>query len=109
MASSFSSTELQELRETSALQMAVPEIRARMLDDMNRLMHLMTETLARRAGRAPEDLAVRTFAGAMFGVMMSVALPYREGPGHEPGKGVATDVFARMDEALAMLEVGLPL
>ena len=66
----FSSDELEQLREASALQMTVPEIRARMLDDMNRLMHLMTEALAKRTGRAPDDLAVRTFAGAVFGVMI---------------------------------------
>ena len=55
------------------------------------MMHLMTEALAKRTGRAPDDLAVRTFAGAMFGVMTSASLPYHHaagGRGHQhAGRG----------------------
>ena len=89
--------------------MTVPEIRARMLDDMNRLMHLMTEALAKRTGRAPDDLAVRTFAGAVFGTMMSASLPYHQMPEGGLDTGLVADLFERMDEALALLEAGLPL
>jgi AcrR family transcriptional regulator len=109
----LSSAEWEQLREASVLQMTVPEIRARMFDDMNRLIHVMSEALAKRTGRAPGDLAVRTFVGAVFGVMMSVAMPYHETAESTLTAGMefamATDMFDRMDEALALLEAGLPL
>jgi AcrR family transcriptional regulator len=108
VASSFSAAELEQLREASVLQMSVPEIRARLLDDNNRLMHLMTEALAKRTGRAPDDLAVRTFAGAVFGVMTSASLPYHNKPEGGLDAGKLADLFERIDEALALLEVGLP-
>jgi AcrR family transcriptional regulator len=109
VAGSFNPDELQQLREASALQLTVPEIRARLLDDMNRLMHLMAETLAKRTGRSPDDLAIRTFAGAVFGVMISVSLPYKPTPESEYVDGVMVDMFDRVDAALALFEAGLPL
>jgi AcrR family transcriptional regulator len=109
-AASFSPAELEQLREASRLQLTVPEIRARLLDDMSRLMHLMSQTLAKRTGRAPDDLAIRTFAGAMLGVMMSVSLPYHDAKTSESEvAGVVADMFDRIDAALALFEAGLPL
>ena len=99
---------VEQLREASALQMTVPEIRARILDDMNRLMHLMTEALAKRTGRAADDLAVRTFAGAVIGTMMSASLPYHQmaESGLDGGGGgpVRADRRGARD-----VEAGLPL
>jgi len=106
---SFSAIELEQLREASTLQLTVPEIRARMLDDTNRMMNLMSEALAKRTGRAADDLAVRACAGAVFGVMMSVSLLYHKTPGRGLAAGVVADMFERIDEALALLEAGLPL
>ena len=113
-ATALSAAEWEQLREAGVLQMTVPEIRARMLDDMNRLIHVMADALAKRTGRAPDDLAVRTLVGALFGVMMAIAMPY-----HETAADAAlaidaefimpADMFDRMDEALALLEAGLPL
>ncbi len=80
VAASFTPEEMEQLREAFTLQVTVPEIRARIIDDTNRMMHLMTEALAKRTGRAPDDLAVRTFAGAVFGVMTSASLPYHTMP-----------------------------
>jgi AcrR family transcriptional regulator len=105
----FSPDELEQLREASELQMTVPEIRARVLDDMNRLISLMAEAVAKRAGRTPDDLAVRTYVGAIFGVMTTVAMPYHAFPPGQPAHCVVKEMFARMDEALALLENGLPL
>ena len=58
VAASFTPEEMEQLREAFALQVTVPEIRARILDDTSRMMQLMTEALAKRTGRAPDDLAV---------------------------------------------------
>ncbi len=100
---------MEQLREAFALQVTVPEIRARILDETNRMMQQMTEALAKRTGRAPDDLAVRTFAGAVFGAMMSASLPYHQMPAGGLASGLVADMFERIDEALAMLEAGLPL
>ena len=109
VAASFTPDELEQLREAFTLQMTVPEIRARILDDTNRMMHLMTEALAKRTGRAADDLAVRTFAGVLFGTMISASLPYHQMPEGGLRSSVLTDMFERLDEALAVLEAGLAL
>ena len=109
VAASFTPEETEQLREAFALQVTVPEIRARILDDTNRMMHLMTEALAKRTGRPADDLAVRTFAGAMFGVMTSASLPYHQVPEGGLPSSVLTDMFERIDEALGMFETGFPL
>jgi MftR C-terminal domain len=109
VAASFTPEEMEQLREAFALQVTVPEIRARILDDANRMMHLMTEALAKRTGRAADDLAVRTFAGVVFGVMTSASLPYHQMPEGGLDSGHVADMFERIDEALALLEAGLPL
>ena len=57
---------------------------------------------AKRAGRDPDDFAVRNMAGAMIGVIMSATMPWAEG--HH-----TADMFRRIDAALAHLEAGLPL
>jgi AcrR family transcriptional regulator len=109
VAVSFTPAEMEQLREAFTLQLTVPEIRARILDDTSRMMHLMTEALAKRTGRAPDDLAVRTFAGAMFGVMTSASLPYHQMPEGGVSSTLVADLFRRIDEALGMFEAGLPL
>ena len=109
VAASFSPFEWQQLREASELQLTVPEIRARMLDDINRMIHAMSEVLAKRTGHPSDDLAVQAFVGAVMGVMMSVALPYHKTPEAPYGSVIETEMFDRMDAALAMLEAGLPL
>jgi AcrR family transcriptional regulator len=96
--------ELDELALTSELTNSVTEIRARSVDEFNRTIARMAESLAKRTGRAPDDLAVRTLTGAVFGVIMSVTL--YGGPGGIP---VGPEMFERIDAGLALLEAGLPL
>jgi hypothetical protein len=75
------------------------------MDEFGRTIAVISEALARRAGRPADDLAVRTLAGAVVGVIMSITMPW-EG-WSEPQAFV--DMFERIDEALNLLEVGLPL
>jgi len=96
--------EWEEFGEASALGLAVPEIRARMLDELTRTMNAMADALAKRTGRPADDLAVRTYVGAIFGVIMSVM-----SPGEWAGGDVSRQTFQRIDDALALLEDGLPL
>jgi AcrR family transcriptional regulator len=102
---SYTGADLDILRESTRLSMTVPEIRARALDEFARAIAAMTETVAKRAGRPTDDLAVRTVAGAIMGVVMSITMPW---DGWSEGHGFE-DAFGRIDEALALLEAGLPL
>lgn len=87
------------------LTMTVPEIRSRAMDEFARSIGVVAEAVARRAGRPADDLAVRTVAGAVIGVIMAITLPW-EGWTDQVS---FEDMFARIDEGLALLEAGLPL
>jgi AcrR family transcriptional regulator len=105
MMTSYTGTDLDVIRETTRLTMTVPEIRARALDEFARTITVLAAAVGKRTGRAPDDLAVRTVAGAIIGVIMSITIPWEnwsDGTSFE-------DTFARIDQALALLEAGLPL
>jgi hypothetical protein len=59
------------------------------------------EAVARRTGRDRDDPAVRVTVGALVGVGLSVMLAAAEDP--------EADVVTMLDEALTLLEHGLPL
>jgi AcrR family transcriptional regulator len=94
--------ELAVQSERDTLIRAVPELRARMLDEFAKNLELFAEIVADRVGRRPDDPAVRTVAGAVIGVGISAW--YTAGPGAEP-----RDFLAALDASLAHLEAGLPL
>jgi AcrR family transcriptional regulator len=102
---SLSPEQWEQMRETAALTMTVPEIRSRALDEFGRTIQVVAEAMAKRAGRSPDDLAVRALAGAVIGVIMSVTTPWT-GWGEEH---ISADMFERIDAGLAQLEAGLPL
>jgi len=91
--------------ETTNLTMTVPEVRARAMDEFARTIAVISEALAKRAGRPADDLAVRTLAGAIIGVIMSITMPW-EG---RTDPQAFMDTFERIDQALNLLEAGLPL
>jgi len=94
-----------EFRETSELSFAIPEIRSRALDELAQTIQAMADALAKRAGRAPDDLAVRTLAGAVLGIMLTVTMPWTNMVSDDHGAAA----FQRVDAALALLEAGLPI
>jgi AcrR family transcriptional regulator len=100
----MSPADLQRVRESTRLMMTIPEIRARAMDEMARTVEMITAALARRLGRDPDDFATRNLTGAMLGVVMTATQPW-EGFGDTD----VTDMFERIDAALAHLEAGLPL
>ncbi len=102
---SYSPADLELLSENSALTVTVPEIRARALNEFARTIGVICEALAKRAGRPADDLAVRTIAGAIIGVIMSVTMPW---DGWSDRQNIK-ESFQRIDQALALLEAGLPL
>jgi AcrR family transcriptional regulator len=94
----------ERLAETTRLTGEIPEVRARAIDEFTRTIDGISAALARRAGREPDDFALRTLAGAVLGVIMSATMPF--------GATTAADVpemFERIDRALAQLEAGLPV
>jgi AcrR family transcriptional regulator len=102
----LSEADLERFRETTRLTLAVPEVRARAVDELARTMDVIASAIAVRAGREPGDAAVRNVAGAIIGVIMAVTLPAAQAA--ESGVD-ATEMFDRIDAALAHLEAGLPL
>lgn len=93
--------EFEQWREGTRLVLSVPELRARMLDKFFRTAQTFGQVMAERGGRDPDDFAVRTFAGALVGVMMTVM--------HTAAEDPEADMAELMDVALAYLESGLPL
>ena len=94
------------IRETTALTVTVPEVRARAMDEFARTISVISEALAKRSGRPADDLAVRTTAGAIIGVIMSITMPW---DGWSSDRQTIEGMFERIDQALALLEAGLPL
>jgi AcrR family transcriptional regulator len=88
--------------ERQKLILGVPELRARMLDDLAATFQGFAEALAARVGRSPDDLEVRAFAGAVLGAGIAVWLA---GPA---GEQVA-DFIGQFDAAMAYLDGGLRL
>jgi AcrR family transcriptional regulator len=98
---SLAPEELDRFRETTQLTLTVPEVRARAVDELARSIEVVAASIARRAGRSPDDPAARNVAGALIGVVLAATLPWADQP--------ATDMLERIDAALAHLEAGLPL
>ncbi len=93
------------IRQQAELSMTTPEVRARAMDDFARTLGVMAEVVARRTGLSPDDLRVRTAAGAIFGAILSATAPWDQN-----AEGfVNSDFFQRIDDALGVLEDGLSL
>ena len=97
----LSAEQLAQERERQALILSVAELRAGALDGLAQTVQLLAEVVAERVGRRPNELAVRSFAGAVIGVGLAAMLTAAEDP--------TADIFALLDAAMAHLEAGLPL
>jgi AcrR family transcriptional regulator len=102
----YTAAEMDIVSETIRLSMTVPEIRARAMDEFGRTISVAAEAVGKRAGRPADDMAVRAVAGAIVGVIMAITLPR---PDESFQERDFADTFARIDQALALLEAGLPL
>jgi AcrR family transcriptional regulator len=88
-------------RERMALILSVPELRSAALNQFTEMVPVLAGLVAERVARPADEFAVRTFAGAVIGVLMSVMLAAAEDP--------TADLLALIDAAMAYLEAGLPL
>jgi len=90
-----------EQRERIALTFAVPRLRAAMLGQISQAMQILAHAMAERAGRRPDDLAVRAVTGAIVGAAVAVAAAVTDDPD--------ADLPALIDQAISHLEPGLTL
>src|SRR5258708_3211555 len=98
---SVPAAEAEQQWERGRLILAVPELRMRMLDQLAEAVQLSAEMIAKRVGRRADEFAVRTYAGAMIGALLSALLTGANDPN--------ADFVELMDASLAHLEAGLPL
>jgi hypothetical protein len=83
------------------LVLSVPELRAAMLDQFASAMGLLAEIIAERTGRSPNEVSVRTFAGAVVGAAMAAMFATADNP--------SSDIGETLDQSMACLEDGLRL
>jgi AcrR family transcriptional regulator len=93
--------EAADQRERMDLIFSVRELRATLLEQLVSTMELLRQVLAERTGRQPDDLVLRTIAGAVMGVTMAVMVALDDDP--------TANIGVLLDEALAHLEAGLTL
>jgi len=87
--------------ERDELIRSVPELRSAMIDTFVDGIQMFSEILAKRIGRSPDDLGVRTWVGAFVGAAIAVYLAATD---LKP-----EDYFELFDAVLQQLEAGLPL
>jgi AcrR family transcriptional regulator len=95
------SAEVDQQWERGRLVFAVPELRMRVLDQLVDTLQESAELIARRVGRPPDDFAVRVYAGAIVGALLSAMIVGLKDP--------QADLIELMDASLAYLEAGMPL
>jgi AcrR family transcriptional regulator len=97
----LSTQEAADQRERMGLIFSVRELRATLLEQLVSTMELLRQVLAERTGRQPDDLALRSLAGAVMGVTMAVMVALNDDP--------TANIGTLLDAALGHLEAGLDL
>lgn len=97
----MSADELALQRERILLTLSVPALWGANLANLTDTLRMLTDLVATREGRPVDDIAVRTFSGAVFGVMVEVMFRWAREPD--------MDIPAELDRSLAQIEAGLPL
>lgn len=88
-------------RQRHQLALSVPELRAKMFDEYTRTIDMISEPIAERVGRKPDDPKVRNFAGAIIGISLAAWVVAVEDS--------RLDLMELVDDGLKHLEAGLPL
>lgn len=95
-------SEDEELRQRTRLMAEVPAVRARLTESMSATGKVLSQVLADRTGRSPDDLRIRVFVAAVLGAVREVTLHWSE-------SGQEGDLMAMIDQAMDTLESGLLL
>jgi AcrR family transcriptional regulator len=99
---SISEAEWQREQQRQRLFMAVPELRSRAMQQYLDTIRMLGRAVAERAGLPADDFSSRVMAGAVIGAAMAAA------PDGMLSSYERHDL-GRVDEALKLLESGLPL
>nr|WP_234414264.1 TetR family transcriptional regulator [Paenibacillus sp. CAA11] len=97
----MSDEELVTMRERNELIMSVPELRASSMNNMTQMIQLLSEMISKRTGRDASDITVRSLAGAVMGINISVMEYYAQHP--------EADFAALLNESLSQLDQGFDL
>lgn len=95
----LSAEQREDQMQRTRLVLSVPELRARMLDEVVQSIGLLAKATAQRTRASADDISARAFAGAVVGVAMSAAFTVAESQ--------EVDLAAVLDDALSHLEAGL--
>jgi AcrR family transcriptional regulator len=93
--------EIAETRDRIKLMLTVPVLRGTFLDTFAASTRAVADVMAERTGRSPDDPAIRTFTGIVFGIGLEVMLRWADDP--------HLDLPTTLDTSLALIEAGLPL
>jgi AcrR family transcriptional regulator len=99
---SISDEDWRREQQRQRLFLAVPELRARALQQYADTVDLLGHVVAERAGLPPDDFSSRVLAGAVIGAAVAGA------PGGMMASYERGDL-GRVDAALRLLQAGLPL
>jgi AcrR family transcriptional regulator len=91
--------EQDEILTRSRLQLRIPALRARVMENVFTTMELLSGAIGRRTGRDPGDLMVRTLSGATMGALIPALYAWTESDGERP-------LADLVDEAMGYLEEG---
>jgi AcrR family transcriptional regulator len=97
----LSTREAADQERRMRLIFSVRELRATLFEQLVSTMELLRQVVAERTGRQPDDLAVRSLAGAVIGVSMAVMVALGDDP--------TANIGVLLDEAMGHLEAGLDL
>jgi len=92
----LSAEETSDMRDRVELVLSVPDLRAAMLNQLAQAIRRITDVVAERTGRKPDDFGAATLAGAILGVMIAAEFHWVAHP--------ETDLIALLDDALECLE-----
>jgi len=88
-------------RVRAHLMVQVPAVRARMMESMSVTGKLLSQAVAERTGRDPEDLEVRVYTMSLIGGLSEIYQYWAENDMEE-------DLHTLLERALTVLDRGLP-
>ncbi|WP_061298483.1 TetR/AcrR family transcriptional regulator [Herbidospora cretacea] len=94
--------EIRDIRARSQLQLGIPAIRTRVLQNIFDTMDVLAEGIGRRAGVDPDSFQVRVLIGAVMGTIIPVLQTWATADDD-------VDFAGMIDDAFALLEAGLPI
>ncbi|GIF20794.1 AcrR family transcriptional regulator [Actinoplanes tereljensis] len=98
----FSAEEWESERRRQRIYQAVPELRARVMNQTVMAVDMLAAALAERDGGSADDLSYRVVAGAIVGVVVAITPP-------GSANGFGPEDLGQLEEALNILEANFRL